>query len=77
VTFARALDYADFAVRALVDAQRDGGETGGLLGDADGDDAALRFEVYQAQGMLLELGPPPFTPGSFAGSRLRSRPSFP
>lgn len=51
-TMSRALGYADAAMQTMLQAQQDG-ETGSLLGDT----ADSRFEVYQAQGMVMvQLG---------------------
>lgn len=51
-TLSRALTYAEVAVQTMLDAQQDG-EAAILLGDAE----ETRFEVYQAQGMVMvQLG---------------------
>ena len=51
--YSRALTYADVAIQTMLNAQNDAGGTATLL--TDGDDT--RFEVYQAQGMVMvQLG---------------------
>ena len=49
----RALSYAEVALQTILDAQEDAGRAESLW--TDGDDS--RFEVYQAQGMVMvQLG---------------------